>query len=415
MERFANKEKNIKNILCFTENYSVGGGNRYLTDVINSIPANVPITITSNKDGIFDYELERIRRPYVYKSINTWSMQRLRKIIGLEENALIIKIFLKIILRFMYYFILPIFYYHNRMLLEKLIKDTMPNLIIIFNGGYPGAVPCLDMAIESSRLNIFTILHIGSMPRKKTLLERLLYKMVNVRMDFLLVNAEEIKKALIKEERLAAEKIIVINNSVNLNVIFHPEIFLQRTGLNMGRKSKIIGYIGRIELKKGIFYLIKAFSMVINEIKDIKLVLVGIGDDFDKAKRYINKLNIENSVILTGFYNGNIYDVLYLFDIFILPSLWEGLPHSILEAMNAERIIIATNVGGIPEAIENRRDGILVPAADTDILASTIKDVINNLEHYRYLGINAKGKVRKMFSMQGFEKKVNDMIFAGIN
>jgi glycosyltransferase involved in cell wall biosynthesis len=175
--------------------------------------------------------------------------------------------------------------------------------------------------------------------------------------------------------------------------------------------SRIIGYVGRIEELKGINVLLRAFSEVIAYSKNVKLVIVGSGH-IEKAKELAIELEIADHVNFTGFYDGNIYDVLNSFDIFVFPSLWEGLPYAILEAMLLKKIIISTNVGGIPEVIENEVNGILVDPSNYSQLSSAIIRVLSNFNEYEKLGIQAYEKVTSRLSLKDFAEKINYLIDA---
>jgi len=401
----------MKKVLCYTENYLPGGGNRYLVDVVNNLPQDWSITLVSNKKGIFADDLKQIKRPYVYRIIDIWSMPNLKSNLRLEKRSFIIRTIANTALEKLSYFILLACSHYNKKNLYNFLKENKPDLVICFNGGYPGGLSCLDLIIVSSNLKIFNILSVVSMPRRVTLLEICLYKEIKRLINLMLVNAERIKNDLVKRRKFSTDKIKVINTTVHLDLsnIF-PERFLQIININPLNKPKIIGYIGRIEFNKGIFHLVQAFSKVVEDLENIKLVLVGTGVGLDKVRKLIKQLRIENDVIMAGFYDYNIAEALSSFDIFVFPSLWEGFPYSIIEAMAVGKIIISTNVGGITEAIENGREGILVPPGDTNLLASKMKEVISNLEHYQYLGINAKDKINNQFSMQVFKEKVNTVI-----
>jgi len=101
---------------------------------------------------------------------------------------------------------------------------------------------------------------------------------------------------------------------------------------------------------------------------------------------------------------------LSVIDIFVFPSFWEGFPYSILEAMNAGKIIVSTNVGGIPEAITDREDGILVKPRNVIELSDTLRDVIINFDKYAYLSANAKQKIDKNFRFDKFKENIVELI-----
>ena len=128
--------------------------------------------------------------------------------------------------------------------------------------------------------------------------------------------------------------------------------------------------------------MIIPFKIIQQINPNIILLLVGSGADIEKGRKYAKDLGIDRNTIFTGFFNGDIRDILANIDIFLFPSFWEGLPYAVLEAMNAGKIIISTNVGGIPEIINNE-NGILIPAKDASILADKTLEVLKDIEKYR--------------------------------
>ena len=85
-------------------------------------------------------------------------------------------------------------------------------------------------------------------------------------------------------------------------------------------------------------------------------------------------------------------------DIFVLPSLHEGIPYALLEAMYCSKPVVCSNVGGIPEIIEHGKDGILVPPKDPAALSAALLRLINDPEYSAYLGRNARKKIEERFS-----------------
>src|SRR5207249_3672665 len=128
-----------------------------------------------------------------------------------------------------------------------------------------------------------------------------------------------------------------------------------------------------LEIAKGVFYLIEAFSNLATECSDVELVLVGDGEAFTAVQDRIRKLGLQGKVQVLGFCDGDIESLVSEFDLFIFPSLHEGFPYSLLEAMRLSRAIIATRVGGIPEAIEHELDGLLVDAASVPQLGEAMR------------------------------------------
>lgn len=168
--------------------------------------------------------------------------------------------------------------------------------------------------------------------------------------------------------------------------------------------NPIIGCIGNINPAKGYEYLVRAAYLLNKENIEAKFILVGA--DLDTQKKYylmIKKLlldlGMEGKIILSGERN-DILDFLYVFDIFVLPSVAEGTPMVILEAMSMQKPIIATNVGAISEQIINKYNGILIESKNPKLLCKSIKYLILNHEKRNSLGKNARKIVENKFSIE---------------
>ena len=130
---------------------------------------------------------------------------------------------------------------------------------------------------------------------------------------------------------------------------------------NLGEKSFILS-VGRLsENQKNFSMLIHAFKLLLKKGYELELVIVGDGADKEAYRKYSSRLNVENSIrFLSGVSDIDLETLYRECEIFVLPSSLEGLPLVLLEAMNYGKPIIATNVGGIPEVVEDGHNGILV-------------------------------------------------------
>lgn len=129
--------------------------------------------------------------------------------------------------------------------------------------------------------------------------------------------------------------------------------------------------------------VINAFKIAKENIKMLKLLLVGKGQLKESIKKKIKEYNLEKSIHMLGLRN-DIFKLLLISDIVILPSIYEGVPMITLEAMIAKKAIIATAVGGIPEIIDNNESGILINKNDISLLLMKllVYQVIKKREYY---------------------------------
>jgi glycosyltransferase involved in cell wall biosynthesis len=171
-----------------------------------------------------------------------------------------------------------------------------------------------------------------------------------------------------------------------------------RTRLDINAGRTIIGTIGRIVSVKGYDYLLKGAGKVIEKKDKVIFLIVGDGPLLEKMKKLSNELGIEEYVRFAGF-SDHPRDMLRLFDIFIMTSFHEGIPMVLLEAMSMSKPIIATNVGGIPEIIKNGRNGVLIPARDSEAISAACLYLLNDDVYRGQLAHNAYDDVQKKHSL----------------
>lgn len=166
--------------------------------------------------------------------------------------------------------------------------------------------------------------------------------------------------------------IMVIHNGVEI------DRFKSSSGSKVHQVQRLL-FVGRIEEVKGLEYLIRAFKMALKELKDIELIIIGKGSDENRLKRLVENLGIRNKIIFKHYFN---YDDLikeYLeADVFVLPSLSEGQPLTLLEAWAAKLPVVATAVGENTNMIKDGYNGYLVKPGNAKALAAAILKVIRN-------------------------------------
>jgi len=170
------------------------------------------------------------------------------------------------------------------------------------------------------------------------------------------------------------------------------------------KNAFVVGSISRLSEEKGIIYLLKALKKLINDDNNYKAIIIGEGLLEDHLREYIKTNKLTDKVILTG-YKKNAYRFLQLFDVFVLPSLTEGLPMVILEAMQASVPIVATEVGGIPSILRNKIEGIVIKPSNSDELADAISLIKNNPKMAKEMTYRSLEKVQNKYSVEKMAKE----------
>ena len=185
----------------------------------------------------------------------------------------------------------------------------------------------------------------------------------------------------------------------NFNKFSEELIMSKKRELKLPIDFKIIGIVGRLVKEKGYLDLFKAFKKVIEVFPNITLLVVGQlePEKSDKFKPAIVKdYGVEKNVIFLG-ERTDANELYALMDVFVLPSYREGLGISIIEASAMERPIVATDIRGCREAVDNNKTGILVPVKDSDKLAQAIIYLLRNPDIAREMGKQGREKALKEF------------------
>jgi glycosyltransferase involved in cell wall biosynthesis len=179
-------------------------------------------------------------------------------------------------------------------------------------------------------------------------------------------------------KRFNMQRSSVIYNAVNLGK-FNTEIPFKniRQELGIAPDKTVIGYIVRITGQKDPFTMLRAMKIVADSSSNVVLLMVGDGNLKEGAIKLAHELKIQDKVVFQPF-RSDIPDVLNAIDIYCLPSLWEGFPIGILEAMAMNKAIIASPVDGTRELLRHRETGLLVEHRNPEKLAESILLLVNN-------------------------------------
>jgi colanic acid/amylovoran biosynthesis glycosyltransferase len=159
--------------------------------------------------------------------------------------------------------------------------------------------------------------------------------------------------------------------------------------------------VARLEKIKGHKYLIDALAQLKIQNIDFRCFLVGDGELRHQIQAQINRLNLITTVVILGFKtHQQVVELLSQVDIFVLPSLSEGIPVAAMEAMAAGLPVIATSVSGVPELVVDGVTGLLVPSQNSDELAKAFIKLHNSQELRHKLGKAGQSKVNNEFSIQ---------------
>lgn len=227
---------------------------------------------------------------------------------------------------------------------------------------------------------------------------RIAYRFVS-RAAKMIAVSQDLKQFVVERVGIPAHRIKVVYNGVE--TYSPPEtdrVQTARGELEISRWDHVVGSVGSLYPVKGHIYLIRALPLILQECPSTLVLLVGRGELESTLKAEASRLGVEDHVRFLGFRN-DIPVLLGLMDVFVLPSLSEGLSIALLEAMAAGRPIVATKVGGNAELVDEGQTGYLVPSEAPEALAHCVVCLLRNKGQARAFGDRGKQRVEEQFSL----------------
>ena len=224
-------------------------------------------------------------------------------------------------------------------------------------------------------------------------------RLVSRFVDRVIAVSEAARAFLISGKGYDARKIVVVPNGRDLSV-FRPGGGGQavRKELGLDRATPLVGVIGRLEDQKGHVYLLDAWPSVLAEFPDARLLFVGDGSLRGALERRARELGIAASVLFAGF-RRDVPRVLDALDVVALPSLYEGMPLTAIEASAMAKPIVATAVDGTPEVIREGRTGRLVPPREPAALSRALRAMLRDPAAAQRMGSAGRDFVLDRFDL----------------
>ncbi|MEW6357600.1 MAG: glycosyltransferase [Planctomycetota bacterium] len=222
------------------------------------------------------------------------------------------------------------------------------------------------------------------------------------RFDKLITVSTATREDAIAQAGIPPEKIVHIINGMDLerlNVPLDPDA--KRAKLELNKKHLVAGMVARVRGtdigKKGHRYFLEAAAVVARNLPDARFVIVGEDDEArDFLSHMADDLGVRSKVVFLG-YRKDILDVMSAFDVAVLPSLFEGLPRTLMEGMAIGKPAVGTRVDGIKELILDGETGILVEPRDSRGLARAMADLLSSPDKRETMGAAAAKRIRTVF------------------
>lgn len=291
---------------------------------------------------------------------------------------------------------------------RRLIRDIQP-AIVHTHGVRGNLLGRLANQLEGHPAKLITTIHsvlaLDYPNPWKRILFGLLEKSTWPLTDHFILVSRAMRESLLAEG-LPAEKTTVIHNAIQLpkEPPRRPERSGLREELGLPQNTVVAGTVARLHKVKGHTYLIQAVRRLKDRHPNVHYIWVGGGEMEQELKAEVQNAGLADVIHFLGI-RKDVPELLPQFDLFILPSVSEGLSLAILEAMLAGVPVIATAVGGSPEVVEEGRDGLLVPARDAEALYRAIDRALSNPEQMRRF---ARAGQQKVFAQYSLERLVGE-------
>jgi glycosyltransferase involved in cell wall biosynthesis len=221
--------------------------------------------------------------------------------------------------------------------------------------------------------------------------------------------SNEMRQFLSEKVGISVDLLKTINNGIDLKIYSerdNPAVIKKTIGID--KDTKVVGTVGSLYPVKGQTYLLRAVPLILNENPDVMFLFIGRGEQEKELRQEALNLNVSSRVRFLGF-RSDVPALLDVVDVFVLPSLSECLPLSVLEAMAKKIPAVVTDVGGNREIIDDRVTGFIVPPANVDALADRISILLNNERMAEAIGRRASETVRQKFSLETMLLKYESM------
>jgi len=386
-----------KSILYIITKSVWGGATKYVYDLATHLPSEFEVAVAAGGQGKFAQEIKKANLPYFeiknfQRTINPFK----DLLAGFEILSLLFK-----------------------------LKPDIIHVNSSKAGGIVGKAIWYYKLFSRRKARLIFTVHGWAFnedrPQWQISLIKFFSRLTALFCDKIICVSEHDCQIALKNKIAPADKLVAVHNGIDVKAIS----FLSREEAQkklLGHTSPlVIGTIAEWTKNKGLFYLLEAFrdsplGTVLQRRTvpkglslSVALVIIGSGENPDKEKMYqfIEKNNLKNIHLIEWIDNAAVY--LRAFDIFILPSIKEGLPYTIIEAVAAGVPIITTNVGGIPEMIDDNVSGILIQPKNSHQLAEKITYLINNPEKAQDMAQKARQKTEQEFSLEKMIEKTKNL------
>lgn len=287
----------------------------------------------------------------------------------------------------------------RRLLIEKEIE------LVHTHSPHPAAVARIASRFTPVRALVHTE---HSLPESRKAISHLANRVTHPLNDLTIAVSGEVGGSVDQSGVFSPRNLRVIHGGIDIEAIEKAASEPSTVSIPAGRM--VVGNVAHLRAQKGLDTFVQAAANIAEERPDTHFVIVGREKQAGYQRELellASSLGLGDRITFTGF-QMNPYPILGSFDVFMLSSRHEGFPVAVLEAMSLARPVVAPTVGGIPEAITDSVDGLLVPPGDPEALAAATLRLLADPEMRSRLGANARATVLANFTVEGMVREVED-------
>lgn len=270
---------------------------------------------------------------------------------------------------------------------RKILKQIKPDIVYL-HSSKAGAIGRIALAFNFKTKILYNAhgwYFNAQISDKKKKIFAVIEKILAIKTDRIINISKSEYESALKYKIAPEKKMCIIENGIDFTKFKNNDKYREETRkkYHIEKNDIVIGVVGRLTEQKDPMTMIKAFELVHKENKNTKLMYVGSGELEKNVKQYAKEKNILDKIIITGWVD-NVEQYIPAFDIAVLPSKWEGFGLVLIEYMACDKPIIATNVGGIKDIIQNEENGLLIEIENEKQLQEAIRKYISDKVVMKY-------------------------------
>ena len=278
--------------------------------------------------------------------------------------------------------------------IKKIIKEERPEIVYL-HSSKAGAVGRLALLFDFKTKILYNAhgwYFNAEIGKKKKIFFAFIEKVLAIKTNKIINISNAEYESALKYKIAPKKKMCIIENGIDFSRFANSDMYRTETRnkYDIDKNDIVIGVVGRLSEQKDPMTTIRVFKMIKDKYSNAKLMMVGSGELEDEVRSFAKSNNIDNDVIITGWIE-NVEKYIPAFDIAILPSKWEGFGLVIVEYMACGKPVVASNVGGIANIIEDGKNGFLCEVGNEKEIYSKIdkilecKDLRENISKRNYI------------------------------